>query len=204
MYSKDSDTWEQCSSCSIFYVQRLTCQYTSHLSACRGWTIQKPQLEPTTCFYSSGKGDESFQNSRFYDIVTLFPSTPWGKADVQLGFTNRNHKTLRKSLWSLTVTQQHGASPHLSHPMPCRSKEHLLESGERERYAKILPVDDAKVILGETAYTIGGELRGDPMALTTSNKVAPQCCFKITVWELQLSGSLNVHHQWENWGSFGV
>lgn len=77
--------WEQFSSCLIFYVQRLACQGTCHLRACRGWTVQKT-FTGTYCSLLIREGTGEFpgkQMSRYSN--SCFSLTPfyWGKVDVQ-------------------------------------------------------------------------------------------------------------------------
>lgn len=59
-----------------------------------------------------------------------------GKIGFQLVPTKRRQKTITESLWSLTVTLEHGIKPHLSYPRLCRSKGPLRSrNGCMPRYS---------------------------------------------------------------------
>ena len=59
-----------------------------------------------------------------------------GKIGFQLVLTKRRQKTITESLWSLTVTLEHGIKHHLSYPRLCRSKGPLRSrNGCMPRYS---------------------------------------------------------------------
>ena len=119
---------------------RLACQSTSHLRACRGWTVQKTFIGTSFSLLirkgmeeSTGKQMLWCSNPSFFFSPSLFYL---GKIGFQLFPTKRRQKTIRESLWSLTVTLGLGIRPHLSYPRLCRSKGPLRSrNGGMPRYS---------------------------------------------------------------------
>lgn len=194
--------WEQFSPCLIFYVQRLACQGTSHLRACRGWTVQKT-FTGTYCSLLIREGTGEFPGKQMLGCSnSCFSLTPfyWGKVDVQLDPTQRRQKTLREILWSSTVTLEHGTrpifpsqcSPGLKVPweagmggMPRSSLLRMPRSAWGRQPAR-------------QGTQRGVQLRGDPVTFSTGSQPLELFLRK------ELPGGASAHSRRETWGSLGV